>query len=53
MDFAKTFQDFLADPFDPNGDGKTSALELFAGVGLVLAIIFAWTHILRLIFGAS
>lgn len=42
---------FVAAPFDPNGDGKTSLLEWFAFVGLVLVFIRIWTVILEYMFG--
>lgn len=37
---------FLAAPFDPDGDGKTSIWEWFAFVGLVLVFVRIWTVIL-------
>ena len=42
--------DFLASPFDPNQDGKTSALELAAGLGLVMVVTYLWTRVLSLVF---
>jgi hypothetical protein len=37
---------FLAHPFDPNQDGKTSALEWFAFAGLVFVISYVWARLL-------
>lgn len=52
MDFAKTLRDFVANPFDPNNDGKTSVPELFAALGLLAVFAFAWKKILNLILEA-
>lgn len=53
MDLGKETTDFMTAPFDFNRDGKTSVLELFAGVGLVFAIVFAWARVLNLIFASN
>lgn len=37
---------FLAEPFDPDGDGQTSLLEWFAFVGLMLVFVRIWSTIL-------
>jgi cyanate permease len=37
---------FLAHPFDPNNDGKTSALEWFAFLGLLAVLAFIWSKLL-------
>lgn len=47
MTLSQHVRDFLSNPFDPNNDGKTSVLELFAAFGLVVIIGIAWHRILR------
>lgn len=46
MNLAQTASDFLSNPFDPNGDGRTSLVELFFAVGLIVVLVFAWNRIL-------
>jgi len=52
MDFAQTVKSFLSNPFDPNGDGKTSLGELFAAVGLVMVLVFIWNRVLSYVLEA-
>lgn len=51
MNFGQQVGDFLRNPFDPNNDGKTSALEWFAFLGLIGVLTFAWNVILARMFG--
>lgn len=44
--FWKHVTDFLAHPFDPNNDGRTSALEWFAFLGLVSVFALVWAKFL-------
>lgn len=46
MRFSDLVKGFIANPFDPNGDGKTGLVELFAALGLCVVIIFAWQRML-------
>lgn len=49
MKLSDYVREFVADPFDPNGDGHTSALELFLIIGLVSIMLVAWKRILNII----
>lgn len=41
---------FIAAPFDPNGDGKTSLWEWVAFVGLIVVLVRIWTYFLDQMF---
>jgi hypothetical protein len=45
--FSQVVMDFLANPFDPNQDGKTSVVEWFAFLALVSVLMFAWGYIVN------
>lgn len=47
MQLGKTVADFVANPFDPNGDGKTSLVELAAALGLVALLSFFWSNVIK------
>lgn len=47
MKLGQVIADFLANPFDPNKDGKTSAAELFAALGLVAVASFVWSQVIN------
>jgi hypothetical protein len=45
--FSQVVTDFLANPFDPNQDGKTSVVEWFAFLALVSVLTLAWGYVVN------
>ena len=45
--FSQVVTDFMANPFDPNQDGKTSVMEWFAFLALVSTLMVAWGYIVN------
>lgn len=50
MDFRATVASFIANPVDPNNDGKTSVMEWAAFLGLMFVLAFGWKLVLNAIF---